>query len=280
MLAASCPACVFAFETSLANGLHMPAPRYAVIIPACNEEACIGEVLRELRAALDLRRFEIAVGVNASTDGTARLAREAGAVAGETAERGYGHGCQAAILALREAAAAVDAYIFVAADGANDPADIARLTAAYETGCPFVLGCRTTSRENRPVMGRNHILANRALGFWCMCLTGRYFADIGPLRLIDRHLFEKMQLREWTYGWTIEAQIRAVMLGARTCEVPVRERRRLAGEQKVSRVSWQHSLRVGLQILAAGWRTRFSQRKAAPDEKTEPRAAVFFDKAG
>jgi hypothetical protein len=33
----------------------------------------------------------------------------------------------------------------------------------------------------------------------------------------------------------------------------------LAGEQKVSHVSWRRTVTVGMKILAAGWRARFAQ---------------------
>jgi glycosyltransferase involved in cell wall biosynthesis len=241
--------------------------RYAIVIPACNEEPCIAAVLSELRAHLDPARFEIAVGVNGTTDGTVQVARDAGALVAETAVRGYGHGCRAAIDFLAASGRAVDAYIFLAADGANDPADIASLVEAHAQGCEFVLGCRTTRRENWRVMGWQHVAANRFLGFWCACLTGRFFRDIGPLRLIERGLFHAMNLREWTYGWTIEAQMRAVALGAKIREVTVRERRRVAGVQKVSRVSGLHSLKIGAKIILAGFRSRFGayDRRAIQD---------------
>lgn len=232
---------------------------YAVIIPACDEEACLRDVLDELRDTLDPARFCIAVGVNGSTDRTAQIARATGAVVAETPRRGYGYGCQAAIDLLTSTATPVDAYLFLAADGANDPRDITALVAAHETGASMILGCRTTLRANLKTMGWRHMLANHLLGAWCGCLTGRVFYDLGPMRLIERPLFEAMQLREWTYGWTIEAQIRAVMLGASIREIPVRERKRLAGTQKVSGVSWRHTLRVALTIASAGWRARLAR---------------------
>ena len=86
-------------------------------------------------------------------------------------------------------------------------------------------------------------------------MAGRRFRDIGPLRLIERRLFHRLALQEWTYGWTIEAQISAAFQGAALVEVPVRERPRLAGEQKVSKVNWRRTLSVGCQIVRAGWRT-------------------------
>ena len=59
-----------------------------------------------------------------------------------------------------------------------------------------------------------------------------------------------------TFGWTIEAQVAAARLGAAICEIPVSERRRIAGEQKVSGVTWRRTLSIGCQIVAAGDRTR------------------------
>ena len=113
-------------------------------------------------------------------------------------------------------------------------------------------------------MGWSHVFANRLLGAWCGLLTARRFDDIGPLRLIERRLFHQLGLQEWTFGWTIEAQIRAARLGATMIEVPVSERPRLAGEQKVSKVSWRQTLAIGYQIARAGWRTRWRERTVAP----------------
>ena len=51
----------------------MPLPEFAIIVPACNEAACLGAVLDELLAAVDPEKFVVAVGVNASSDATARF---------------------------------------------------------------------------------------------------------------------------------------------------------------------------------------------------------------
>ena len=113
-------------------------------------------------------------------------------------------------------------------------------------------------------MGWPHVLANRLLGAWCGLLNGRWFRDIGPLRLIERELFHRLRLREWTFGWTMEAQVAAARLGASMVEIPVRERPRLAGEQKVSKVNWRRTLFIGGQIALAGWRTRRRTLTSAP----------------
>lgn len=235
----------------------MPSARdtpHAIIIPARNEEPCLAQVIAELRAVIG-DEIPVAVGVNASTDRTADIARSAGALVAETDLAGYGHGCRAAV-DLLNATRPVGSYIFFAGDGADDPRDIAALMTEQQRGAEMVLGCRTTRRTNWNLMNWHYVVANRAFGLLCGILTGRRFADLGPLRLIERQLFQKMDLREWTYGWTIEAQIRGVLLGARIVEIPVTYRQRLAGEQKVSHVSTVQTLCVAGQIVAAAVRTR------------------------
>ena len=238
-------------------------PHYAVIIPACNEEACLGtmldELLQHVAALSDRYDFTLCVGVNATRDRSAEIAGDRGVEVAVTSQRGYGYGCQAAIDHLGQIGVSPDAYIFMAADGANDPAELSRLLAAHADGFPFVLGCRTDGFRNvRGAMTLTHWLANRVLGAWCGLLTGRFFRDLGPFRLIERTLFARLSLTEWTYGWTIEPQILAARLGVPMVELSVRERPRLAGEQKVSGVSIKRAMSIGAQILAAAWRARWS----------------------
>lgn len=228
----------------------------AVIIPACNEEACIGPVLEELLASIDPAKYVVAVGVNDSSDRTAEIARQFPVLVTETAVRGYGYGCQQAIDVLTKSNPAVNAYIFFAGDGASDPRDVALLAAAYGQGYTMVLGARTMHWRNWRVMTFSHVLANFILGLWCGLLTGRWFADLAPLRLVDRQLFERLALQEMTFGWTIEAQVGAAIFHESICEIPAAERPRQAGEQKVSGVTWRRTFSIGCRILAAGWRAR------------------------
>lgn len=234
---------------------HFPGP-IAVIIPACDEEACIGEVLDELLAVLNPDKFVVAVGVNGSSDRTAEIARERGVLVAETPQRGYGYGCQSAIDFVTSAIPQVRAYIFFAGDGASNPRDVRVLVEAYEQGYTFVLGARTARLANWRTMRVSHVIANFAIALWCGLLAGRWFKDLAPVRLIDRRLFEAIAPREMTYGWTIEPQIVAARLGAAICEVTASERPRLAGQQKVSGVTWRRTFLIGCRIIAAGWRAR------------------------
>jgi hypothetical protein len=124
------------------------------------------------------------------------------------------------------------------------------------------------------------MIANAMLGAWCGILSGRRFSDLGPLRIISRSLFERIAPREMTFGWTIEAQIAAANLQAKICELPVMERRRLAGQQKVSGVTWRQTLTIGCRILAAAHRTSRALSRAeqlapipTPSAASDPRVA-------
>lgn len=231
--------------------------RYGVIIPVCNEAECLGEVLDELRAVLPQDRFVVAVGVNDSKDGSGRIAASRGVIVGETESRGYGFGCMEAMAAMREAGEEVDAYIFCAGDGSSQPGDVPALVQRFEArGVPLVIGLRSfVLRTWWQEFGR--AVPNLVLGVAGWVLTGQFRHDLGPLRLIERDFFQALDLREMTWGWTIEAEVKASRMGVAAETVPVSERPRLGGVQKVSGVSLGHSLRIGGQILAAGFRARF-----------------------
>ncbi len=213
----------------------------------------MGIVLEELADKWPVSSYVVGVGLNGTTDRSAEIAAAHGALIGETSRRGYGHGCIAAIEALQAAGITVDAYLFMAGDGANDPADLQALIRRYEEGAELVIGQRTTSLPDlrRPI---RRVLANLALGSWATLLSGHCYSDLGPFRIIERNLFEKMALRELTWGWTIEAQIVASRLGASIATERVGDRPRIAGTQKISGVSLKQTVSVGAAIARAGLR--------------------------
>jgi hypothetical protein len=55
-----------------------------------------------------------------------------------------------------------------------------------------------------------------------------------PFRAIRRDALEKLGMREETYGWNLEMQMKAARAGLRILEIPVDHRRRAGGESKVS----------------------------------------------
>lgn len=245
-------------------------PAIAVILPARDEEAALGPVLAELLPHAVRHGAVVAVGLNDCRDRSCAVAEAHGVIVGETKTRGYGHGCLAAIAAIRAAGLEPDAYIFMAADGAHDPAELPRLIEPWRAGARIVLGQRTGLAANWPRLGHARAAFNVLLGAWAGVLSGRFYRDLGPFRLMDRKVFERIGARETEWGWTIEPQVIAPRLGVRVVEVNVTERPRIAGEQKVTGVSLAHTLHIGLEIMRAAWRSRMCELPRPAPELAGP----------
>jgi glycosyltransferase involved in cell wall biosynthesis len=119
-----------------------------VFIPARNEAATIGAVVRGCRAA----GFAVAVIDDASSDATAFLARQAGAAV--IASSGPHHGKTAALRQAIEAApAGIEWLFFLDGDGQHDPADLARFWAA-RLEADLIVGNRLPDAARMPLLRR------------------------------------------------------------------------------------------------------------------------------
>jgi len=201
----------------------------SVIIPALNEEEPISGVVREcLSTGVP---HEVIVVDNGSTDSTADRAHEAGARV-VTAPRGYGRACAAGVRAL---VPECEVVVFLDGDGSDVPAFMAQLTHPIERGMhDFVIGSRTRGKREPGSMNFQQILSGRIAGWILRLLYGVGYTDMCPFRAIRRDALEKLRMREETYGWNLEMQMKAARAGLRILEIPVDHRRRAGGESKVS----------------------------------------------
>ncbi|MDP3415955.1 glycosyltransferase family 2 protein [Falsiroseomonas sp.] len=242
----------------------MSAPgglRIGVIIPARNEAAALPGVLD----AILPRVAEVIVVDTASTDGTPEIARRLGARVVEEPRRGYGRACLAGIAALSPE---VDTVLFMDADAADRPEDLAALLAPIEAGeADLVIGARTLGVE------RGALTPQQRFGNALACLLirlvwGVRYTDLGPFRVIRRGALARLGMRDETWGWTVEMQVRAARIGLRVVEVPVGYRRRI-GTSKISgtlsgtvRAGWKILWVIGSEAVD-GVRTRFRSRPRA-----------------
>ena len=214
------------------SDLHQePQAAVSAIVPARNEAPCIDAVVRDLWALRTLQGtpllMEVIVADNGSTDGTARIARDAGARVIPVLKPGYGRACWEAVRASRGSV-----LLFVDGDGAADPRDAPALLDAITNGAALAIGVR--SAPDAGAMTFTQRFGN-ALACWLMRLLWRMpVADLGPHRAIRRNAFDALDMRDRSFGWTVEMQVRAHVLGLRVVQRPVRWHARTGGVSKIS----------------------------------------------
>ncbi|HEX8422395.1 MAG TPA: glycosyltransferase family 2 protein [Pyrinomonadaceae bacterium] len=215
----------------------------SVVIPALDEEETIGAVVREVPREI---ASEVIVVDNGSADRTAERAREAGARVVREPRRGYGRACRAGAEAV---APECEIVVFLDGDGSDCPQLMNRLVEPIMAGThDFVIGSRTRGRRERGSMNFQQRFAGRGAGLLVGALYGVRYTDMCPFRAIRRDALRHLSMREETYGWNLEMQMRAALAGLRILEVPVDHRRRAGGESKVSG-TLRGTIRAGTRIL-------------------------------
>ncbi|HEX8139814.1 MAG TPA: glycosyltransferase family 2 protein [Pyrinomonadaceae bacterium] len=221
-----------------------PEHSVSVVIPALNEEACIAEVV--LAIPRDVAG-EVIVVDNGSDDQTAERARAAGARVVSEPRRGYGRACMAGVRALGPECEIV---VFLDGDGSDCPELMSRLVGPIRAGThDFVIGSRTRGRREPGSMNFQQVFAGRVAGLLLRLLYGVRYTDMCPFRAIRRDVLDRLGMREETYGWNLEMQMRAARARLRILELPVDHRCRIGGESKVSGTIGG-TLRAGTRILA------------------------------
>jgi glycosyltransferase involved in cell wall biosynthesis len=214
----------------------------AIVIPTLDEEASIGGVLSSISRE-HVGRIIVADG--GSRDATAARARSGGADVID-AGRGYGRAC----LAAAEAATDADILVFMDGDGADDPASIPALVAPIRAGTfDFVIGSRARGVHEPGSIAWHQLAAGRIAGIGMRALYGVHYTDMCAFRAIRRDVLLGLRMREMTYGWNIEMQMRAARAGLRILEIPVPYRRRSGGTSKVAG-SLRGTLRAAPRIVA------------------------------
>ena len=201
--------------------------RVLVVVPAYNEAANIGQVVRQVREHAPL--FDVLVVDDGSRDATSEIARQAGAKVatlpfnlgvGGAMRTGYRH-------ALREG---YDAVVQVDGDGQHDPAQIWSLLAGLATA-DVVVGARFAGSGDYVVSGPRHwamrVLAltmSRILGVRLNDSTSGFRAcGTAAIRVYAQHYPAEY------LGDTLETLVIAHKAGLRVAQVPVAMRPRLGG---------------------------------------------------
>jgi glycosyltransferase involved in cell wall biosynthesis len=218
----------------------------AVVVPAKDEEATIGELLERV-ASVRVPGYELRPIVvdDGSTDRTAEIARRRGAVVVQHPHnRGLGAAVRTGLRAAVEASASAVAYLD--ADLEYYPEDIPRLVVPILAGrADYVLGSRFLCGVRGMRLHRK--LGNYAFTALLMLLTRRRISDGQTgMRAFSREAASQAEIvHDYNYAQILTLDL--LRKGFRMEEVPIRHRIR---EHGVSFVNWCYPAKV----LPAIWR--------------------------
>lgn len=214
--------------------------RVTMVIPCLDEADAIGPVVRDLLA---VGADEVVVVDNGSTDDTAGRAAAAGARVVREPMRGYGRACAAGLAAVDDA---TDVVCFIDGDGSDVPTFLAAVVGPIARDeADFAMGSRLRGHREPGSMTPQQRVAGWVAGLLMRLVYGVRFTDMSPFRALTPTRARSLAMREMTYGWNLEMQMKAAAARWRIVEVPVDHRCRRGGVSKVS-----GDLRAGIK---AAW---------------------------
>jgi glycosyltransferase involved in cell wall biosynthesis len=217
--------------------MTMPDARIAVLVPCYNEDAAIGTVVRDFRAALPTAT--IYVYDNNSKDETVARAREAGAVVRNESRQGKGN-------VVRRMFADIEADIYILVDGDDTyDASVAPTLARklVEDSLDIVSGQRIATGQAAYRAG--HVLGNRLLtGLTAMMFRVKLNDMLSGYRIMSRRFVKSFPFTAQGFGIETELTVHSVRLLMPMVEVETRYKERPEGS--VSKLS---TYRDGFKIL-------------------------------
>jgi len=199
--------------------------KVSVVIPVLNEAKSISLVLDAIPKPLV---HEIVVVDNGSSDDSVMIARSRGAKVVHEPRRGYGRACLTGLRTLDHP----DIVVFLDGDYSDFPEELPQLLDPLTKGeADFVLGSRLLGSWEKGSIQPQVLERNRIACFLMKLFFKKKYTDIGPFRAIRYSVLESFKMQDHSYGWNIEMQLKAAKKGVRTCEIPVRYRRRIGGSK-------------------------------------------------
>jgi glycosyltransferase involved in cell wall biosynthesis len=212
-------------------------PLIAVLLPCYNEGAAIREVVTSFRAAL--HGAIVYVYDNNSSDGTADIARSAGAVVRREARQGKGHVVRRMFSDIE-----ADVYVLADGDGTYEAAAAPRLVdLLIDEELDFVNAARVSSSPDAYRAG--HRLGNWMLTSLVQFIFGRQFEDmLSGYKVLSRRFVKSFPAM--SYGFEIETELAVHALELR---IPWAEVGAAYKERPTGSTSKLRTYRDGTRIL-------------------------------
>lgn len=200
-----------------------------LLLPTKNEAGGIRKILDDVSGLVD----EILVVDGHSTDGTAELARQAGARVLLDSGRGKGDAIR---LGFREASHEI--VVIMDADGSHDPRDIPRLVAPIEAGeADLVVGSRVKGGSDEQHGDLDNFLRSIGAGIITIAINYRFGVRItdalNGFRALRRSVGLNLNLRANDFDIEQHMVVQALRLGYRVREVASHESARQWGKSKL-----------------------------------------------
>ena len=186
--------------------------RIAVLVPCFNEEAAVATVVADFRKALPAA--EIYVYDNNSTDRTAAIAKEAGAIVRHERRQGKGH-------VVRRMFADIDADVYVLVDGDatyDAPSAPRMIEALVNDHLDMVVGRRVDQSE--AAYRRGHRTGNWMLTAFLSSVFGQVFKDIlSGYRVFSRRFVKSFPVLSDGFEIETELSVHALELALPVAEI-------------------------------------------------------------
>jgi len=232
----------------------MPIPRntrIAILVPCYNEALTIAAIVRDFQACLP--QSQVYVFDNNSTDGTAEVARAAGAIVRNVPAQGKG-----SVVRRMFADIEADAYVMVDGDDTYDASVAPQLIERLlEEGLDMVVGNRVSTEQAAYRPG--HRFGNAMLTGCVSAVFGRTFTDIlSGYRVFSRRYVKSFAAH--SAGFEIETELTVHALALR---MPVAEVATVYKARPEGSVSKLNTYRDGARILGTIARLFKSERPLA-----------------
>ena len=151
------------------------------------------------------------------------------------AEKGYGRACLKGIDYVKnQRVNPTEIVVFIDADYSDYPEQMPKLIQPIlDNEVDLVIGSRALGNREKGSMTFPQIFGNWLATSLLKLFYGARFTDLGPFRSIRYQSLLDLNMKDQTYGWTVEMQIKAAKQKLRFIEVPVDYRNRI-GFSKIS----------------------------------------------
>lgn len=191
---------------------------------------------------------EIIVVNNNSTDRTSQEAKAAGATVLDEKRQGYGYACLKGMEHIAAKADAPNIIVFLDADNSDHPEQMSDLIdPIINDNKDLVIGSRALGDLEKGAMMPQQIFGNWLATRLMKVFYGVQYTDLGPFRAIRYESLLAIGMKDTTYGWTVEMQLKAAKLKMVIHEVPVDYRKRI-GFSKVSG-TFKGTILAGYKII-------------------------------